>query len=86
MSMKDEQKEILEEEVVVEEEATELVDWEKEAKKAKVIAIAKKVGKVAGVVAVGVIGFLIGSAVKSNSQNDDSDIIEVELETEQIEA
>lgn len=86
MSMKDEQKEILEEEVVVEEEATELVDWEKEAKKAKVIAIAKKVGKVAGVVAVGVIGFLIGSAVKSNSQNDDSDIIEVELETEQTEA
>lgn len=86
MSMKDEQKEILEEEVVVEEEATELVDLEKEARKAKVVEIAKKVGKIAGIAAVGVIGFLIGSAVKSNSQNDDSDIIEVELETEQTEA
>ena len=68
MSVKDEQTKNLEEEVVVEvNEATEVEVLDKEAKKAEIIALAKKVLKVAGVVAVGVVGFVLGSKSGNNS-------------------
>lgn len=77
-----EQKEILREEVVCEETTTELV--ESEAKKAKMIAIAKKVGKVAAVVGVGVLGFILGTKVSSASEYDCSEIIETVVDSADV--
>lgn len=73
--------EILEEEVVVNEvEAKELVE-EKEAKKAKMMNIGKKALKVAGVAAVGFLGYFLGTKASKNSEYDYSEIPE-EVETE----
>lgn len=86
MSEKNEQTKILEEEVVVNENTTELVEVDKEAKKAKFVKVAKKVGKIAGIASIGIIGFLLGRSSASNSEYDDSDIIDVECETNESDA
>lgn len=85
MEMKEKENEILEE-VAVNEEVIDVVDLEKEAKKAKIMTIAKKVGKIAGVVLVGVLGSTIGYAIGKNSVAIDSENVEVDLETEIIDA
>ena len=83
MSNKDEQTKVFEAEVEVNEvETAELVTLEKEAKKAKAIEIAKKVGKVAGIVAIGVGGFLLGKSVVKNSDVNVAELIEVSLDNE----
>lgn len=85
MSVRDEQTEILEEEVVVEEkETTDLVELEREAKKAKTVKIAKKVGKIAAVAGVGILGFILGS--KSSKKSYDNSEVEVEYGTEESDA
>ncbi len=77
MSVKDEQTKNLEEMVVVNQnEATEMVD-DKEAKKAKLKNTGKKVLKVAGVAAVGVIGYLLGSKASKKCDYDDSEYVDV---------
>lgn len=79
MSVKDEQVKNVNEEVVVEVEATETVQLDKEAKKAEMLNLAKKVLKIAGVVTVGVAGFLIGSKSGKSSDCNVSDLIDVTL-------
>lgn len=81
MSEKINQTKKLEEEVVVNNmETISLVNQEKEAKKAKAISIAKKVGILAG---VGILGFVLGRKTSGNDDYDDyddSEVIEVESE------
>lgn len=80
MSEKDTKTEILEEKVEVN-ETTDLVA-EKEAKKAKVVKIAKKVGKIACVAGVGFLGYLLGAKTANKNNDYDSDIMDVDYETE----
>ena len=80
MSVKDKQTNDLEKGIVVREATTVQEDPEKEAKKAKAVGIAKKALTVAGVAAVGVLGYLLGSNKNKKSYDyDDSDIIEGEI-------
>lgn len=77
MSKENGQTENFNEEVAVNEiETVELVDGEVEAKKAKLIATAKKVGKIAGIIGVGVLGYIIGSKVNSKMECNESEIID----------
>lgn len=85
MSVNDEQTKNLEEEVVVNEITTVVEDPEMEAKKAKAIGVAKKVGKVAAVIGVGALGFFLGSKASRKSEYNDSDIIEGEIIDSDIE-
>lgn len=84
MSVKEESKK-LNEEVVVDENKTtetEMVVKEEEVKKSKVKTVAKTALKIAGVGAVGFLGFLLGSKCgsKKNEDNyDDSEVIEAEI-------
>jgi hypothetical protein len=81
MSTKNDEVKILEEEVVKNEvETTELVVTEKEAKKAKMTATAKKGLKIAGLAAIGIVGFLIGRGSAAKAESNDSDIIDMEYE------
>lgn len=78
------QTEILEEVAV--EEAVELVNQEKESKKAKIVSIAKKVGKAVVIATVGgVVGYFMGRNSVAIDVCDDSEAIEVENEVNQIE-
>lgn len=86
MSVKDEQVKNVEEVVVNEVDTTELVELEKETKKAKVIEIAKKVGKIAGLAALAVGGFILGAAICGKSENNNSDVIDAEFEVEETDA
>ena len=82
---KEENKEIIEEGVVVE-EATEVMVSEgetKESKKAKYISIAKNVGKVLGYVLAAGIGFAIGKSVSGRSEDNEPEIIEVDYDIDQ---
>lgn len=78
MSNKDEQVKNVNEEVVVN-EATEMMELEKEAKKAEVVKLAIKVGKIVGVAAIGVAAFIVGKKSGSNSDCNVSDLIDVTL-------
>lgn len=67
MSVNNVETEVLENEVVVNEvETTELVD--KEAKKAKLLNVGKKVLKVAGVLTVGAIGYFLGTKASNTTE------------------
>ena len=80
MSVNDEKIKNLEEEVVVNESnSTDLVELDKEERKAKLMTKGKKALKVAGVIGVGFIGYLIGTKVGKKSQYDDSEIIDAEF-------
>lgn len=79
MSVNDEAKN-LEEEVVVN-ETTDLVEVN-ETKKAEKAATVKKVLKIAGVVGVGVLGFILGAKAGSKSEYDDSEMIVVENDSD----
>lgn len=81
MSVQNEQTENMKKEVVVQgnEHSADLV-VEVETKKTKAIRVAKKVGKVAAVVGVGLLGFLLGTKAGKKSEYNDSDIIDVEYE------
>lgn len=77
MSMNDVETKNLEE--VVEVETT--VELNEENKKAKVIAVAKKAGKIIGtVIVIGGLGYIIGSKVSKGSDCNVSEIIDVTLE------
>ncbi len=84
MSVKEESKK-LNEEVVVDENKTtetEMVIKEEEVKTSKAKAVAKTALKIAGVGAVGFIGFLLGAKCgsKKNEDNyDDQEVIEAEI-------
>lgn len=84
MSVKEESKK-LNEEVVVDENKTtetEMVIKEEEVKTSKAKAVAKTALKIAGVGAVGFIGFLLGAKCRSkkNEDNyDDQEVIEAEI-------
>ena len=82
MSVNDEQTKMLEEVEVNVDETTEMVELEKEAKKAKIVATAKKGLKIAGVAAIGVVGFLLGKSTSSKNDYNDSDVIDVDYEKE----
>ena len=77
-----EEKTTINEEEVVQNETKELVETNKEDKKAEVKAKAKKVLKIAGVAAIGVLGFLLGTKATEKSEYNNSEPIEVEYETE----
>lgn len=81
MSVNDEKTKILEEEIVVNEveETTDLVETDKEAKKAKMMNTGKKVLKVAGVAAVGFVGYLLGTKAGKKSQYNEDEIIDAEF-------
>lgn len=80
MSERENQTKKLEEEVVVNEgETVGLVELEKEAKKAKIVNIAKKVGILAG---VGILSFMLGRKSASHTSCNDSEVIEVEPMTD----
>lgn len=87
MSVKDENTEILNEEVVVDEvSSTEMMEVEKEAKRAKRAKIAKTAGKVAVVAGIGALAYILGfNKGKKSSTYDDSETIDVEYETEDVE-
>lgn len=73
-------------EVVVNEvETTELVETNKEERKAKVVKVAKKVGKVAAVAGIGLLGFLLGRGSAKKSEYNDSEVIDVDYDVEQTE-
>lgn len=55
---------------------------EKEIKKAEMVKLAKKVGKIAGVAAIGVVGYLIGAKSNGNSECNVADLIDVTLNNE----
>ena len=76
----------LEEEVVVN-ETTEMVVAEENTKKAKVVKVAKTVGKVAAVAGIGILGFILGRKSASGSDYDDSEeVIDVDyVDVEQSE-
>lgn len=77
MSSNNEQTKNLEEEVVVNEmETTELVELDKEAKKAEMVRIAKKVLKIAGIATIGIVGFYLGTKASGTSDYDASEMIE----------
>ncbi len=84
MSVKEESKK-LNEEVVVDENKTtetEMVVKEEEVKTSKVKTIVKTGLKIAGVGAVGFLGFLLGARCgsKKNQDNyDDSEVVEAEI-------
>lgn len=78
---KDNVTELKKEVVVNEVEATQLVEVEKEAKKAKTVKVAKKVGKIAAVAGVGLLGFLLGRKTGTKYVYDDSEVIDVDYET-----
>lgn len=84
MSVKEESKN-LKEEVVVDENKTtetEIVVKEEQIKTSKAKAIAKTALKVAGVGAVGFIGFLLGAKCgsrKNENDYDDQEVIEAEI-------
>ena len=86
MSAKTEQKqELLEQEVVVN-QTTELVEVKEETKKFKLSDKAKKGLKVAGVLGVGFLGYLIGAKTSKNyDYYDDSNILEGEVIDSDIE-
>lgn len=89
MLLKNDESKKLKEEVVVDEvETTELVNLNEEAKKAKLINIAKKGLKVAGVILVGVIGYVIGKANNSDNEIeiDNSEVIDAEFTVEETDA
>lgn len=73
----------LKEEVVVNEveKATQLVELEKEAKKTKVVKVAKKAGKIAAIAGIGLLGFFLGRKTSSKYVYDDSEVIDVDYET-----
>lgn len=83
MSVKNEQTENLKEEVAVNEvETTELVEVKGESKKAKTKRVAKKVGKIAAVAGIGILGYILGTKAGKKSVNNNSEIIDVEYDTE----
>lgn len=55
---------------------------EKEIKKAEMVKLAKKVGKIAGVAVIGVVGYLIGAKTNSNSECNVTDLIDATLNNE----
>ncbi len=72
---------VVKEEVVV---ASEAID-EKELKKQKVISVAKKVGKVIGIGAIGAaLGYFIGS--RSNDDTDEESLEVTDYEVEESES
>lgn len=76
MSGKNEKTETLEKKIVVNEvETTEMVNVEKEAKKPILSAKVKKVLKIAGVAAVGVAGFFLGTKVNGDYETVDYEVI-----------
>jgi hypothetical protein len=78
------QTEILEEVAV--NESVELAEGVKESRKAKIVSIAKKVGKAVAIATVGgVIGYFMGRNSVDIDVCDDSEAIEVENEVNQIE-
>lgn len=83
MSMNNEQKQKLEEKVVVNEQATELVEIDNEAKKAKAINTGKKVLKGLGIAALGLLCFGVGKACGSRENNyEDSSREDIEADIE----
>lgn len=73
-------------EVVVNEvETTELVEVNKEAKKAKVKEVAKKVCGIVTVASVGLLGFLLGRSSGKRSTCNESEAIDVDYDVEQTE-
>lgn len=88
MLLKNDESKKLNEEVVVDVETTEMVELDKEAKKAKLLDIAKKGLKFAGVVLVGVIGYAIGKASNSGDEIEmnNSEVIDAEFTVEETEA
>lgn len=88
MSAKNEKnQEMLEEKVVVKEnQTTDLVEVNEEPKKFKLSNKAKKGLKVAGVLGVGFLGYLLGTKVgKKNDYYYDSDVIEGEIVDSDVE-
>lgn len=80
MSEKKEEIKKLEEEVVMDENnTTELVSVEGESKTSKVKKIVKTGLKVAGIGAIGIVGYLIGYRLGSKSPEEESEVIEAEI-------
>ena len=79
---KNQSMEQVEKEVIVMENAEEMVELEKAEKKAKAVKIAKKVGKIAAVAGVGVLGYILGTKASRKSNYDDSEVIDVNYEAE----
>lgn len=78
MSVENKETEIFEEEVVNESETMELVETDKEVKKAEMKTKAKKVLKIAGVAAVGLLGYLLGTKASSKCECYESEVVDVE--------
>lgn len=90
MSTKEVKKEQLEEKAVVKEvETKELVPTIEESKKAKIIRVGKKIGKIFGIAAFGGLCFALGKKTKSSSEpeyyENDSEVVEGEIVDSQAE-
>ena len=60
----------------------ELTEEMKKDKKAEMLKLAKKVGKIVGIASLGVVGYFIGVKTKSNSECNVADLIDMTLDNE----